>query len=139
MQDKHKINKWSFTIIAALHILVWAAEFNFINPSYGRALAMFTLIGQALLGVIQLIIAIPMLTSLKAYSTKIKKLIKTYWTLVALYILTSTISIANTLDVFEPLILFTPMAIAGYFVWVTYKASSTNMIPNAKSNNIGNH
>jgi len=136
MKEQHHINKWSFTIIVVLHVLVWASEFNLIDHSYGRSLAMFTLIGQAFLGIIQLSIAIPMLTSIKKYSLSVKKLIRTYWVMVILYMVISGVFIANTFDVFEPFVLFTPLGLACYFVWVTYQASLTHEIPNSKSENI---
>ncbi|MFK8037430.1 MAG: hypothetical protein AB8B74_04020 [Crocinitomicaceae bacterium] len=108
MRTIHNINKWSFGITVVLYAMIITIFFG--------------LIAQALLGGIQIILALVILLQWKQFSQYIQKLISIYWAIVISYAAMGfliTEHINESLGIIYFVII--PMIIAGYFVFVTFK------------------
>ncbi len=105
MKKIHSINKWSFILTLLLYTTVIGG-----------------LLTQILLGCIQFILALTIVSSWKKLDVTSKKLITTYWILFISYWITYKILdlyLENT-SWFIFFILI-PMCIASYFVYATYR------------------
>ncbi|WP_211075738.1 hypothetical protein [Aquimarina sp. MMG016] len=112
MKTIHNINKWSFIITLLLYLTIY-----------------FGLLAQILLGSVQIILVLILLYYWKDFQTKQKQHLAIYVGIVIFY---GLLFLTNVLKSYFLIFFITvvPMSIAGYFVYITYLISISEIITN---------
>ena len=122
MKTIHNINRWSFIITLLLYLTIIGG-----------------LLAQIVLGGIQIILAVIIISKWKKYTSTIKKHLWSYGIITIIYGVSWLLDITKIFEtnsmVMDPHIIYlcvVPMSIALYFVYITYKIenSSNELQPN---------
>ncbi|WP_158974323.1 hypothetical protein [Cellulophaga sp. L1A9] len=123
MKILHTINTWSFTITVLLYITIFGG-----------------LIAQFILGIIQVIIALYITYQMNKNGV-IQTSIRTYWSYVIPYLILLLIFSNSNLNPDELLVWIylavIPMALAGYFVYITKTLKNEMFLLNKPENEEG--